>query len=115
MVATPAELAVAYGQGARDTIMMLATLPASDRDELLSAARKDRDDERFILCDARKHYLVRTEHKVPCPYCEWTSDRIMADGPDPSDYVHEPDTRVNISGSVPISEVNPRPEGQEDF
>jgi hypothetical protein len=68
-MATPAELAVAYGQGARDTIMMLAILPASDRDQLLASARRDRDNERFTLCDKEKHWLVRTDPPISCPYC----------------------------------------------
>ena len=65
-----AELAVAYGQGVRDAIIMLALAPTSDRDQLLDTARKDRDNDRLVLCDAEEHYLIRTEHKLPCPYCE---------------------------------------------
>jgi hypothetical protein len=71
VTATPAELAIAYGKGARDAIIMLAMLPDSDRFDILYAIRKKHDEDRFILCDAGKHYIIRTKCKLPCPWCEW--------------------------------------------
>jgi hypothetical protein len=72
MAASAAELAVAYGQGARDAIMALVNMTYQDRTQILDQARADRDNDRFILCAAQKHWLVRLRDGAPpCPYCHW--------------------------------------------
>jgi hypothetical protein len=73
VTATPAELAIAYGMGARDAIIMLALLPASDRDDIMNAIRRKHDEDRFVICDAGKHYIPRTKRKLPCRWCEYSS------------------------------------------
>lgn len=75
MTATPAELAIAYGQGARDAIIMLALLPDSDRHDIMHAIRRKHDEDRFVLCDAGKHHIPRTKRKLPCRWCEHISSK----------------------------------------